>query len=181
MKYTEVSAQRESADRSYSIWADPDIREIRKASCCMKTEKKSVSVCAERPHLGPEHGAVQLAGALLVPQLELQRSQSSWGIIAGRGRKQTTSMIHEGKHDYKPRINEHKRSKLLDLIESRQENRETCQAIRRWKSKTRRAHVPVTRSLPTKKRKHSQPCTCNRAHMLAQITRMIHTNTSLLT
>lgn len=137
MKYTEVTAQRESADRFYSIWADPDIREIRKASCCMKTEKKSVSVCAERPHLGPEHGAVQLAGALLVPQLELQRSQSSWGIIAGRGRKQTTSMIHEGKHDYKPRINKHKRSKLLDLIESMQENRETCQAcqaIRRWES-----------------------------------------------
>lgn len=46
-------------------------------------------------------------------------------------------MIHEGKHDYKPRINEHKRSKLLDLIESMQENRETCQAcqaIRRWES-----------------------------------------------
>lgn len=103
----------------------------------MKTEKKSVSVSAERPHLGPQHGAVQLVGALLVPQLELQRSQSSWGIIAGRGRKQTTSMIHERKHDYKPRVNKRKRSKLLDLIESMQENRETCQAchaIRRWES-----------------------------------------------
>lgn len=151
-----------------------------------------MSVSAERPHLGPDHGAVQLVGALLVLQLELQRSQSSWGIIAGRGRKQTTSMTHERKHDYKPHINKHKRSKLLDLIESMQENRETCQAchaIRRWKSnleESARARdservTCMRESLPTKKSKHSQPCTCNRAHMLAQITRMIHTNTSLLT
>lgn len=39
----------------------------------------------EHPYLGPEHGAVQLTGALLISQLKLQCSQGSWGKIAHRG------------------------------------------------------------------------------------------------
>lgn len=34
-------------------------------------------MAAESPHLGSDHGAVQLTGALIIPQLKLQRSQSS--------------------------------------------------------------------------------------------------------
>lgn len=35
------------------------------------------SLAAEFPHLSSDHGAVQLTGALIIPQLKLQRSQSS--------------------------------------------------------------------------------------------------------
>lgn len=58
--------------------------------------EKLLYVCGAA-HLGPEHGAVQLAGALLVSQLELQRSQSGWGSItrAEGGNRQYSWLIRK--------------------------------------------------------------------------------------
>lgn len=127
MKYTEVTAQRKSADRFYSIWA----------VCFLlheNREEERVGVCrASSPWPAARCSAACWSSARTSARTPAFPEQ----LGNHRRQREETDNIHDSWKKTWLQVNKRKRSKLLDLIESMQENRETCQAchaIRRWES-----------------------------------------------
>lgn len=97
------------------------LQETNSVSCCSTGEQTG----RVGPHLGSQHGAVQLAGALLVPQLELQRSQSSWGDERRRQRAETQLSEVIKNQDL------HQRTEKITLLKMCQDKLKACERTER--------------------------------------------------